>query len=297
MLGKLIPCGGGAPVPLSKATVVIGRSRDCEIPIACGTVSTRHCELELRDGEWWVRDLGSKNGTAVNGIKREQQSVPPNAVLAMGRQRFILAYQPAAQPRPAGADEDIEALALQLLTGDDEPPPPPAALPSPRVHGPQAAPSPPHTRVKLGDLVPCGGGATIPLLRPELTVGRSSDSDICLRFPSISSRHCKLSLQDGYWFVEDLHSSNGTWVNGARCQKKCLMPESVLGLAKHRYTMRYTPKGAGPPPEEDVADVFSQSLLQKAGLAKLEKGGKLPGAQHDDEEEQTRRHKLDLDDI
>jgi pSer/pThr/pTyr-binding forkhead associated (FHA) protein len=294
MLGKLVPCGGGAPIPLNKPTLVLGRSRDCDIPIACAWVSTRHCELQLRDGAWWVRDLGSKNGTAVNGVKREEQRVEPDAVLAFGGLRFFLAYEPAARPpRPASANEDVEALALQFLTGDDEPRS--AAPPPSRTHGPQAAMPPPHARSNLGELVPLGGGNTIPLLRPELTVGRSTSNDICFRYPSISSRHCKLSLQGGYWFVEDLHSSNGTSVDGVRCQRKCVLPDSVLGFARYRYALQYTPTGAGPPPEEEPAHLFAQSLLEKAGLMKLLKDGKLPGAQ-DDDDSMSRRYKLDLDD-
>ncbi len=96
MLGKLIPCGGGPPIALSKARLVIGRHRDCDIMIPCATVSGRHCELELRDGVWWVRDLGSKNGTAVNGTKCEEQCVGPDAVLAVGWQHYVLSYRPAA---------------------------------------------------------------------------------------------------------------------------------------------------------------------------------------------------------
>jgi pSer/pThr/pTyr-binding forkhead associated (FHA) protein len=54
MLGKLVPCGGGATVPLNKPTLVIGRNRDCDIAIACASVSGRHCELNFRDGDWWA---------------------------------------------------------------------------------------------------------------------------------------------------------------------------------------------------------------------------------------------------
>src|ERR1700725_7574 len=108
MLGKLVPCGGGAPVPLGKPILVIGRSRDCDIALACPSVSGRHCELQFRDGAWWVRDLGSKNGTAVNGIKRPEQRIGPDDVLSVGRQRFVLSYYAAASPsRTPAADDDV----------------------------------------------------------------------------------------------------------------------------------------------------------------------------------------------
>ena len=60
MFGKLVPCGGGMPVPLLKATVVIGRKADCDVMLPCRSISGRHCELSFQEGSWWVRDLGSK---------------------------------------------------------------------------------------------------------------------------------------------------------------------------------------------------------------------------------------------
>ena len=65
-----------------------------------------------------------------------------------------------------------------------------------------------------GELIPKGGGDPIPLLKPVLVVGRRESSDIVLRFPNVSGTHCELSIIDGYWFVKDLASSNGTKVNG-----------------------------------------------------------------------------------
>ena len=58
----------GRVVPLSSDRVVIGRSRECEVRVEDGNVSRRHAELS-RDGgsDWTVVDLGSTNGTEVNG--------------------------------------------------------------------------------------------------------------------------------------------------------------------------------------------------------------------------------------
>ena len=58
----------GRVVPLSSDRVVIGRSRECDVRVEDGNVSRRHAELS-RDGgsDWTVVDLGSTNGTEVNG--------------------------------------------------------------------------------------------------------------------------------------------------------------------------------------------------------------------------------------
>jgi|SRR5436305_461078 predicted component of type VI protein secretion system len=122
-----------------------------------------------------------------------------------------------------------------------------------------------------GELVPVGGGDNIPLLRPSLTVGRRESCDIVLRFSNVSGQHCQLSLEGGYWFIQDNNSQNGTKVNGSRIVRKRLDPGDLLSMAKHKYTIKYSPadNGAtGPPPsdEEDLESVMQRSLLDRAGL-------------------------------
>ncbi len=129
----------------------------------------------------------------------------------------------------------------------------------------------------LGELVPCGGGDPIPLLKDNLLVGRRSRCDIALQFPNVSSHHCELELIDGYWHVRDMRSRNGIKVNGVRCEAKWLMPGDVLSVAKHRYELVYTPSGDGPPPEDvEEEDIFARSLMEKAGLERRESVPDIP---------------------
>lgn len=117
-----------------------------------------------------------------------------------------------------------------------------------------------------GELVPTGGGDSIPLLKAKLLVGRRSSCDISLRFPNVSSHHCELELVNGYWHVRDLNSRNGIKVNGIRCDAKWLMPGDVVSVAKHQFQVNYTPHGDAPAPEEE--DPFAIGLLEKAGLSR-----------------------------
>ena len=65
--------GLGRRVPLLTAETVLGRDPGCGLVIPLENVSRRHCMLRHRDGEVYVQDLGSTNGTWVN----EQEVRPP----------------------------------------------------------------------------------------------------------------------------------------------------------------------------------------------------------------------------
>jgi adenylate cyclase len=134
--------------------------------------------------------------------------------------------------------------------------------------------------VSLGELIPCGGGVPIPLLKPSLIVGRSPACDITLPFPMVSSKHCQLEFKSGFWHVRDLGSRNGIRVDGIFQLAKYLKPGEILSIAKHRYEIAYVPQSDEAPPEENP---FALSLLEKAGLSGRGGGNepKLPDSHND----------------
>jgi pSer/pThr/pTyr-binding forkhead associated (FHA) protein len=112
---------------LLKKTVLVGRSSGCDIAVACSTVSARHCLLEFREGYWSVRDLASRNGTRVNGIRCQFHWLAPDDVLGIARQQFVIVYTPQSdQPPPP---EDVFSVSLLDRAGltslkETEPEPP-----------------------------------------------------------------------------------------------------------------------------------------------------------------------------
>ncbi|MCA9212134.1 MAG: FHA domain-containing protein [Planctomycetales bacterium] len=130
-----------------------------------------------------------------------------------------------------------------------------------------------------GEMIPVGGGDTIPLLKKSLKIGRRESCDIVLRFANVSAHHCQLELRDGYWYAKDLGSRNGTKVNGKRVDEKRIDPGDAFAVAKHKYEFVYSPaeNGAvGPPPPDpgesaEQGSIMSKSLLERAGLKRREK--------------------------
>ncbi|HMF17246.1 MAG TPA: FHA domain-containing protein [Gemmataceae bacterium] len=256
MLGELLPCGGGRPIPLVKPKLLVGRQRECDIPLPFATVSSRHCELEYREGFWHVRDLGSKNGTYVNGAACTATSLLPDDVLAVATICFKVTYPEGKGPRRESQSNTGNAPGShgQVKRGDD------ASL----VSRPPSVPSGPSSPVPYGHLVPCGGGSPIPLRKERVVIGRNSDCDVVLRHSTVSGRHCQLEWQDeqSCWLVRDLDSRNGIRVDGSRCESKLLRHGSILWIASHRYQVVYGSLRA----ETARGPVFAQSLLQAAGL-------------------------------
>jgi pSer/pThr/pTyr-binding forkhead associated (FHA) protein len=48
---------------------------------------------------------------------------------------------------------------------------------------------------------------------PEITIGRDPACDFCLEDKTISAKHARLAYHHGHWWAEDLHSTNGTFIN------------------------------------------------------------------------------------
>lgn len=91
-------------------TVVLGRSSDNQIVIRDDRASRRHAEISLRNGNWIVRDLGSRNGTQVNGhILADEHPLSEGdwIVVAGCRMTFVLDL---AQAFRAGANEPANQL-------------------------------------------------------------------------------------------------------------------------------------------------------------------------------------------
>jgi pSer/pThr/pTyr-binding forkhead associated (FHA) protein len=117
-----------------------------------------------------------------------------------------------------------------------------------------------------GELVPVGGGDSLPLIRETMVIGRRESCDIRMPFPNISGIHCELAFKDGYWTIRDLNSTNGIKVNGQRVVKKLLHPGDEVSIGKRKYTIQYEMPAGRRALEEVEEDIMSQSLLERAGL-------------------------------
>jgi pSer/pThr/pTyr-binding forkhead associated (FHA) protein len=92
---------------------------------------------------------------------------------------------------------------------------------------------PPPPKAKRGKpsklLVVAGSarGLTIPLGQGPITMGRAGDSSLVLDDDFASAHHARLVPQDGQWFVEDLGSTNGTYLDRTKVVRPTPVPVGV----------------------------------------------------------------------
>jgi len=89
---------------LTGSRVVIGRSPDCDVVLASDSVSRQHAELVAHGDAWSVRDLGSRNGTGVNGVRvNGERPLQPGDVLQIDVFEMLYRSEHSALSRPPQA--------------------------------------------------------------------------------------------------------------------------------------------------------------------------------------------------
>src|SRR5512138_3084541 len=97
MRAQLLPAEGGPPIEIVKDLVVVGRKEDCDLRLEHKSVSKLHCVVVKTDGLLFLRDLGSTNGTRVNGQRVRRAALLPNDQLSIANYKFRVHLGPDQQ--------------------------------------------------------------------------------------------------------------------------------------------------------------------------------------------------------
>ena len=108
MRAQLVPLDGGQPIDILKDLIVIGRKDDCDVRLDHKSVSKQHCVIVKTDGLLLLRDLGSTNGTRVNGQRVRRAALLPNDQVNIASFRFKVYLGPGESPLPADEADNGE---------------------------------------------------------------------------------------------------------------------------------------------------------------------------------------------
>ena len=87
---------------------------------------------------------------------------------------------------------------------------------------------------------------TFKIDKDEITIGRNSANDITINNLAVSDRHARIVRDQSGYFVEDLNSTNGTFVNGRKINRIGIGGHQEITIGKHLLDVRVTGKeGSG----------------------------------------------------
>jgi pSer/pThr/pTyr-binding forkhead associated (FHA) protein len=204
--------------------IVLGRARSADICLPDMYVSTRHAEIRLKDNDYAIIDLGSLNGTEVNGKKlvahRPRPLLNGDEISIAGFRLFFSlgAFRGGAEPRNISALQAGDMLARFIAESGGTPPGPAIEV----VSGPG--------RARRFDL---------PAAPASLVAGRDPSADIELDDEDISRRHAEVIVEKDGVFIRDLKSRNGILVDGERVEAVLLRPGLHFKLGRTTLTLEH----------------------------------------------------------
>lgn len=108
MVTKLIVASGksaGRAISIKRNKLLIGRAEECDVRPLSEEVSRRHCAIHVGPAEVWVEDLGSRNGTFVNGVRiTGKMKVSTGDLVRVGSLELKVS---CSAPAAGGSEEDV----------------------------------------------------------------------------------------------------------------------------------------------------------------------------------------------
>jgi pSer/pThr/pTyr-binding forkhead associated (FHA) protein len=114
MRARLVSVDGGASIDLSKDMTLFGRDEDCDVRLDHKSVSKLHCVIVKTDGVLLLRDLGSTNGTRVNGQRVRRAALLPNDTLAIANLKYTVKFGIELEKEEAAGAKAKKDAAAQL---------------------------------------------------------------------------------------------------------------------------------------------------------------------------------------
>ena len=198
----LVVSRSGVRHALPERRINIGRDDACDVVVRGSSVSRRHASIAPVVGGFMLRDE-SANGTLVNGVRVVGTYLLGDGDVVRIQDEELRVELDASAPRPVVREEQATMLDLAQIT----------------VGATEQRAREVAKRVPTASLEVVRGrfaGACFQVERAVCSIGRGDDNDVRIRDDTVSLTHATLLRKRGAWFVVDLRSMNGTYVDGSR---------------------------------------------------------------------------------
>ncbi len=263
----------GAVYELEGDEITIGRGNKSTIVIRDNEVSREHCRLVRRADDYELFDLSSSNGTFVNGQRVLSPWLLQSSMLIELGDTITLEYGILVpEVQPSGKNQPAAAEVVALVEA--------------------------NTHFSLTMTKGPAVGYVYPLEGKTISIGRDLTNDIVVQDPEVSRFHLRLHFSQRGYLIEDLRSTNGTFINTEPIHEhRCLEPNDVIKLGtmvQLQYIFREegmalggsddeTPRSRPTEMEADkstvLADFFHVDPQRRAAAARST--GLMPGALFD----------------
>ncbi len=252
---RMLRKNSNGAVTLLGSGLSVGRGTECTLRLTEGSPSRLHAKLGVDDNQPWVEDLGSTNGSFVNGVRimvrtalkhgdalrfdieeytysagaidadktvlRQSASPVAAPVVTPVAPPAVAAVATPAQLLPPGWTEGSGQGAGASKTVFKSP----QELAEERGRAQAAAPAAQHPRSDVPLLIVVAGAAPDTRLilsvtgdaKQEWNIGSDATRELCLPVSGVSALHARIVRDRERWRLIDQVSANGTYVNGKRC--------------------------------------------------------------------------------
>ena len=257
--------GGEIVHEIKDDVTTFGRSSANIIPMKDEKASRQHFRIEKAGDSFRLVDLGSRNGTEVNGVRVSSQTLKPGDVITVGEYKVTF-----DAPVQVSGDELGATVACTPLSEKDLLPPAGSPAPAPAVGAPAASPDakvslsvePSQPRFVLEVVAGTSKGKSAELGLDPVTIGRHASNKLSIEDESASNYHAEVTKEAIGYVISDLGSTNGTKVNGEKVVKSPLAHNARVQIGSTEIVF----KNLGAPTEEDA--VFGTVVLDSDKLDK-----------------------------
>jgi pSer/pThr/pTyr-binding forkhead associated (FHA) protein len=200
---RMVNVRTGIAISLGDQRIVVGRDEACDLVLLGMGVSRRHFSVTPVRGGYLLRDE-SANGTLVNGKPVSGSYLLGHGdVLRLDKEELRFELEGVAAPTRSTEAAPTQILDMSRLRREVE-------------AGAAAEASSAPIEASLEVIGGPYAGASFTVERAVCSIGRSAQADVRLPDHSVSINHATLLRKGASWFVVDLRSANGTFVDGSR---------------------------------------------------------------------------------